>query len=97
MRAAAWGCFALAGVAGLLLAARTSWWLVPIGVTAVLAGWFYTGGPRPYGYFGYGELFVMVYFGLVATVGTAYVQHRARPVVGVVVRRGDRFDGLRAA
>ncbi len=75
VRDAAWGCFALAGVAGLVLAARTSWWLVPLGVTAVLAGWFYTGGPRPYGYFGYGELFVMVYFGLVATVGTAYVQH----------------------
>jgi 1,4-dihydroxy-2-naphthoate polyprenyltransferase len=79
VRAAAWGCFALAGVAGVALAARTSWWLVPLGVTAVLAGWFYTGGPRPYGYFGYGELFVMVYFGLVATVGTAYVQHRHIP------------------
>jgi 1,4-dihydroxy-2-naphthoate octaprenyltransferase len=57
------------------LASRTSWWLVAIGLSAILAGWFYTGGPRPYGYFGFGEFFVMIYFGFVATVGTTYVQH----------------------
>jgi 1,4-dihydroxy-2-naphthoate octaprenyltransferase len=45
----------------------------------VLAGWFYTGGPRPYGYYGYGELFVLIYFGFVAVVGTAYVQHANVP------------------
>ncbi|MGH3733271.1 MAG: 1,4-dihydroxy-2-naphthoate polyprenyltransferase [Acidimicrobiales bacterium] len=75
VRRAAYLGFALACVEGLWLASRTSWWLVAIGATAVLAGWFYTGGPRPYGYYGFGELFVFVYFGLVATVGTAYVQH----------------------
>lgn len=79
VRDAAWTCFAAAGAAGLILAARTSWWLVPVGVTAVLAGWLYTGGPRPYGYYGFGELFVMIYFGFVATVGTAYVQHLRIP------------------
>jgi 1,4-dihydroxy-2-naphthoate octaprenyltransferase len=71
--------FAVAGVAGLWLASRTSWWLVLIGLSAILAGWFYTGGPKPYGYYGLGELFVFIYFGLVATVGTAYVQHGTIP------------------
>ncbi len=75
VRTAAFAWFFAGGVAGLYLASRTSWWLLLIGVTAVLAGWFYTGGPKPYGYYGFGELFVFVYFGLVATVGTAYVQH----------------------
>ena len=76
VRRAAWLCFGLATVAGLVLAARTSWWLVPVGASAVAAGWFYTGGPKPYGYYGFGELFVMIYFGFVATVGTSYVQDR---------------------
>jgi 1,4-dihydroxy-2-naphthoate octaprenyltransferase len=79
VRLAAWCGFAVASVAGLWLASRTSWWLVLIGASAVLAGWFYTGGPRPYGYYGFGELFVFIYFGLVATVGTAYVQHLTLP------------------
>jgi 1,4-dihydroxy-2-naphthoate polyprenyltransferase len=79
VRDAAWLGFMLASVAGLWLASRTSWWLVLIGATAVLAGWFYTGGPKPYGYYGFGELFVFIYFGLVATVGTAYVQHQTIP------------------
>jgi 1,4-dihydroxy-2-naphthoate octaprenyltransferase len=75
VRNASFAWFFVGAVAGLYLASRTSWWLLLIGVTAVLAGWFYTGGPKPYGYYGFGELFVFVYFGLVATVGTAYVQH----------------------
>ncbi len=79
VRDAAWVTFALAGAAGLVLASRTSWWLVVIGASAVAAGWLYTGGPRPYGYLGLGELFVFVYFGLVATVGTAYAQHESIP------------------
>ncbi|HET9070741.1 MAG TPA: 1,4-dihydroxy-2-naphthoate polyprenyltransferase [Acidimicrobiales bacterium] len=66
--------FAVAGVAGLVLAATVSWWLLAVGAASVAAGWLYTGGPRPYGYDGLGELFVFVFFGLVATVGTAYVQ-----------------------
>ena len=76
---AAWACFFFGALVGLWLASRTSWWLVPIGATAVLAGWFYTGGPRPYGYYGFGELFVVLYFGFVATVGTTYVQHLSIP------------------
>ena len=75
VRTMALGFFATAALAGLVLALLSSLWLIPIGVAAVLAGWFYTGGPRPYGYLGLGELFVLVFFGFVATVGTAYVQH----------------------
>lgn len=74
VRLAALASFAAAGVAGLALAAATSWWLVPIGLACVAAGWFYTGGPKPYGYTGLGELFVFVFFGVVATAGSAYVQ-----------------------
>src|SRR5580658_9642696 len=69
--AAAFGCFA---VAGLALAAVTSWWLLVVGAACVAAAWFYTGGPRPYGYRGLGEVFVFLFFGVVAVVGTAYVQ-----------------------
>jgi 1,4-dihydroxy-2-naphthoate octaprenyltransferase len=72
--AAAFGCFFVAGVAGLALAAAVSWWLVPIGVACVAAAWFYTGGPRPYGYHGLGEVFVFAFFGVVAVAGTAYVE-----------------------
>ncbi len=60
-------------VAGLVLAALTTWWLILLGLACVAAAWLYTGGPRPYGYAGYGELFVFIFFGLVATVGTTYV------------------------
>ncbi|MEX0426214.1 1,4-dihydroxy-2-naphthoate polyprenyltransferase [Nocardioides sp. DS6] len=74
VKAAAFACFALAGVAGLVLAAVTAWWLVLVGVLCVLAAWFYTGGKRPYGYAGLGEVMVFVFFGLVAVVGTVYVQ-----------------------
>lgn len=65
--------FGVAGLGGLLLAAVTSWWLLAIGVACLLAAWGYTGGPKPYGYLGLGEVFVFVFFGLVATVGTTYV------------------------
>lgn len=74
VRAAAVGCFAVAAAAGVALAAVTSWWLVPVGLACLVAGWTYTGGPKPYGYLGLGELFVFVFFGLVATVGSAFVQ-----------------------
>jgi len=74
VRRAAFACFGVAGAAGLVLAALTSWWLVPVGVAAVAAAWFYTGGPKPYGYAGFGEIFVFVFFGLVAVLGTTYVQ-----------------------
>jgi 1,4-dihydroxy-2-naphthoate octaprenyltransferase len=77
VRVAALVAFGLAGVAGLILAASTSWWLLAVGAASVLAGLLYTGGPRPYGYLGLGEPFVFVFFGLVATMGSTYVQvHR---------------------
>ena len=74
VRQAAFLAFAVAGVAGLVLAATTSWWLVVVGLLCVLAAWYYTGGSRPYGYLGLGEVMVFVFFGLVAVVGTTYVQ-----------------------
>lgn len=66
--------FAVALAAGTILVLRVGFELVPVGVAAVAAGWFYTGGPRPYGYAGLGEVFVFTFFGLVATVGSTYVQ-----------------------
>jgi 1,4-dihydroxy-2-naphthoate polyprenyltransferase len=74
VRLAAFASFAVAAAAGLWLAALTSWWLIAVGAAALAAAWFYTGGPRPYGYHGLGEAAVFVFFGLVAVVGTAYVQ-----------------------
>jgi 1,4-dihydroxy-2-naphthoate octaprenyltransferase len=72
--AAALACFFVAGVAGLALAAMTSWWLLAVGAACIAAAWFYTGGPKPYGYNGLGEVFVFLCFGVVAVAGTAYVQ-----------------------
>lgn len=74
VRTAAFAAFGVAAVAGLVLAATTAWWLVAVGLVCVLAAWFYTGGSRPYGYLGLGEVMVFVFFGLVAVVGTTYVQ-----------------------
>ncbi len=74
VRRAAVVAFAVAAAGGLALAAAAGWWLVAVGAACIAAGWLYTGGPRPYGYAGLGELFVFVFFGLVATVGTTYVQ-----------------------
>ncbi len=74
VKRAAFLAFGVAGVAGLVLAATTAWWLVLVGAVSVLAAWFYTGGSKPYGYLGLGEVMVFVFFGLVAVLGTAYVQ-----------------------
>ncbi len=74
VKRAAYGSFGVAALVGFALAAATTWWLIPVGALSILAGWFYTGGPRPYGYAGYGEVFVFVFFGLVATMGSAFVQ-----------------------
>lgn len=73
VRRAALLALGVAAVAGLVLAATVSWWLLAVGAAAIAAAWLYTGGPRPYGYLGLGELFVFVFFGLVATVGTTFV------------------------
>jgi len=75
--AAAIASFAVACVAGLVLAATTTWWLLAVGVAAVAAAWTYTGGPHPYGYRGFGEVAVFAFFGLAAVVGTAFVQVRS--------------------
>ncbi|MER7505473.1 1,4-dihydroxy-2-naphthoate polyprenyltransferase [Nonomuraea pusilla] len=73
--AAALGCFAVAAVLGLALVVATrAWWVLLVGAAAIAAAWFYTGGRRPYGYRGLGELAVFVFFGVVPVVGTAYVQ-----------------------
>lgn len=73
--AVALASFGVAALAGLALVILTQhWWLLAVGALAVVAAWFYTGGTRPYGYMALGELFVFVFFGLVATVGTTYVQ-----------------------
>jgi 1,4-dihydroxy-2-naphthoate polyprenyltransferase len=74
VKRAAFVAFGVAGLAGLVLAASTAWWLVLVGVLCILAAWFYTGGRRPYGYAGLGEVMVFVFFGLVAVMGTYYVQ-----------------------
>lgn len=73
VKLAAFACFGVAAVAGLTLAILTTWWLLAVGAAAIAAAWLYTGGPRPYGYAGYGELFVFIFFGLVAVLGTTYV------------------------
>jgi 1,4-dihydroxy-2-naphthoate polyprenyltransferase len=81
--AAALGSFAVAGAAGLVLAAVTSWWLLAVGAGCIAAAWFYTGGPKPYGYSGFGEVFVFACFGVVAVAGTAYVQMSAFSWLGL--------------
>ncbi len=65
--------FGVAAVFGFVLAATTTWWLLLVGVLCFLAGWFYTGGKHPYGYLGFGEVFVFIFFGVVATMGTTFV------------------------
>ncbi len=74
VKRAAFIAFSIAGIAGLALASLTTWWLLVVGAAAIIAAWKYTGGKTPYGYKGFGEISVFVFFGLVATMGTFYVQ-----------------------
>ena len=74
VKQAAFISFAIAAVVGLVLAQLTSLWLIAVGAAAIFAAWTYTGGKRPYGYLGLGEISVFLFFGLVATIGSYYVQ-----------------------
>lgn len=75
VKRAAFAFFALAAIAGIAIVLLTQiWWLLAVGLFAIVAAWFYTGGKNPYGYAALGELSVFIFFGLVATVGTAYIQ-----------------------
>ena len=75
VKAAAFISFGLAGLAGAVIVLLTQqWWMIGVGLICVLAAWYYTGGKRPYGYSGLGEVVVFIFFGLVATVGTTYIQ-----------------------
>ena len=74
VRAAALISFLFAALIGLTLAAATSWWIILVGALAINAAWGYTGGANPYGYKGLGEISVFLFFGIVATVGSYYVQ-----------------------
>jgi 1,4-dihydroxy-2-naphthoate polyprenyltransferase len=91
VRLAAIASFGVAGLAGLVLSLATDWRLLIAGAACLLAAWLYTGGPRPYGYLGLGELFVFVFFGLVATVGTVYVEELRITPLAVLVGCGLGF------
>jgi len=85
VRAAALASFVIASVAGLVLVAMAGqWWLLVLGAVCIAGAWFYTGGPRPYGYAGLGELAVFVFFGLVAVLGTQYVVGGQITLTGVL-------------
>jgi 1,4-dihydroxy-2-naphthoate octaprenyltransferase len=89
VRSVALASFALGGLAGLVIVVITGqWWLVLVGTACILAAWYYTGGQSPYGYRGLGEVSVFVFFGLVATVGTSYIQTLAWSWFAVVVACG---------
>lgn len=81
---AAFLSFGVAAVAGLFLASQTTWWLIAVGLASIVAAWTYTGGPRPYGYAGLGEVFVFVFFGLLATAGSFYVTTEDVSLLAVV-------------
>ncbi|MEV0249173.1 1,4-dihydroxy-2-naphthoate polyprenyltransferase [Nocardia sp. NPDC050712] len=85
---AAIGSLALGAVLGLVLAATTAWWLLLVGVACLAGAWFYTGGSKPYGYSGFGEIAVFVFFGLIAVLGTEFVQAERVDWVGLVLAVG---------
>src|SRR5438046_4202527 len=91
VRWAAIASFALAAIVGVALSLGVDWRLLFVGAACLLAGWLYTGGPRPYGYLGLGEVFVFVFFGLVATVGTAYVETGRVTTLAVLMGCGIGF------
>jgi 1,4-dihydroxy-2-naphthoate octaprenyltransferase len=76
--------FGVAAVAGIWLSLQVDPWLIVVGFAAIAAAWFYTGGPKPYGYFGLGEGICFIFFGLVGTLGSTYVQHGSFTVVSAI-------------
>ncbi|MGW6694138.1 1,4-dihydroxy-2-naphthoate polyprenyltransferase [Rhodococcus sp. NPDC054953] len=74
VKGAAFACFGVAAVAGVVLALVSAWWLILVGAACIVGAWYYTGGSKPYGYSGFGEIAVFVFFGLVAVLGTQFVQ-----------------------
>src|SRR6266550_8454166 len=91
VRFAAIGAFGVAALVGVVLSIATDWRLLIAGAACLAAGWLYTGGPRPYGYLGLGELFVFVFFGLVATIGTVYVEIGRITTISVLMGCGIGF------
>ncbi|GAC67967.1 1,4-dihydroxy-2-naphthoate polyprenyltransferase [Gordonia soli] len=83
VRTAALGFLALGAVCGLILAVSTAWWLIVVGAVCIAGAWFYTGGRNPYGYLGFGEIAVFVFFGLVAVLGTQFVLAERVDLVGL--------------
>ncbi|MCA2205756.1 1,4-dihydroxy-2-naphthoate polyprenyltransferase [Nocardia rosealba] len=88
VRTAAVVSLAVGAVAGLVLAATTAWWLVLLGALCLAGAWFYTGGSKPYGYSGFGEIAVFVFFGLIAVLGTQFVQAERVDWVGLLLAIG---------
>lgn len=82
---AAMNCFALAAAVGVTLALVSAWWMVLVGALCILGSWYYTGGKKPYGYNGFGEIAVFVFFGLIAVLGTEFVQSGRVDVVGLLM------------
>lgn len=88
VKTAAFICFGVAAAAGVILSLASSWWLIIAGAVCILAAWFYTGGEKPYGYRGLGEVAVFVFFGLVAVLGTEYTQSGKISWVGLALAVG---------
>ncbi|EME19264.1 1,4-dihydroxy-2-naphthoate polyprenyltransferase [Rhodococcus triatomae] len=84
VKRAAFACFGVAAVAGLALAVTSAWWLILVGAGCIVGAWYYTGGTKPYGYSGFGEIAVFVFFGLVAVLGTQFVQAERVDWTGLV-------------
>ncbi|CAM3985253.1 1,4-dihydroxy-2-naphthoate polyprenyltransferase [Nocardia ninae] len=85
VRNAAMLSLGIAAVVGLVLAATTAWWLLLVGVACLAGAWFYTGGSKPYGYSGFGEIAVFVFFGLIGVLGTEFVQAEKIDWAGAVL------------
>ncbi|AKE91006.1 MULTISPECIES: 1,4-dihydroxy-2-naphthoate polyprenyltransferase [Rhodococcus] len=83
VKRAAFACFGVGAVAGIALAITSAWWLLLVGAVCIAGAWYYTGGRNPYGYSGFGEIAVFVFFGLVAVLGTQFVQAGRADWVGL--------------